>query len=293
MRKKYIFLLTVAVFIGVYLFTIKRGAPNWEQYNFPVVLRNQYFQVYSTISQKETEDQLRLATLFLEHIDKNFFSVQKDFPIFILLFLDKTAFQTFFQKELHQKNPPAFGVYFSNLHTFLTYPDSGIGTMAHELTHALMRKNLPYSPRWAEEGIASFFEKFYGYEEHGNLIAEWGFQNPWRLRELGETLPYLRLEDILENKTGTSEKRMLTTFLFQQRKFKEYLLLVQKNDKRGYATFLEAVFARPLLEITPFWQEYLNAVSQQKERFLQIPPSQLFSSKESFGAFKMTEQYIR
>jgi hypothetical protein len=35
------------------------------------------------------------------------------------------------------------------------------------------------------EGIPTFFEKFYGYWKDDEPVVYWGFQNPWRIDQLG------------------------------------------------------------------------------------------------------------
>ena len=131
--------------------------------------------------------------------------------------------------------------------------------------HPLVQYNLPATPRWAEEGIPSFFEKFYGYRGGTNLILTFGFQNPWRIKELGTNIPALNLKRIVasEEGVGTSEKRMVAMFLFKQGLFKKHLDLIMKNQKRGYGTFIEASFEKRFSDIEPLWKTYLNETYQQ------------------------------
>src|SRR5262249_4571125 len=97
---------------------------------------------------------------------------------------------------------------------FARYEDSGLGTFAHEIMHPLVERNLRDRPPWAIEGIPSFFEKFYGYWRDGELVVNWGFQNPWRIKELGANLARLDLPTILAATAGgekESEQRLVST----------------------------------------------------------------------------------
>jgi len=54
------------------------------------------------------------------------------------------------------------------------------------------------------EGIPTFFEKFYGYWNGEELVLNWGYQNPGRIKALGANLTRLDLKDVLgtENPQG-------------------------------------------------------------------------------------------
>lgn len=83
---------------------------------------------------------------------------------------------------------PGWGIYLPKIKSFVTYEGSGYGTFAHEIMHPLLRANLSATSYWADEGAPSFFEKSFGYWEENNLILQFGFQNPWRVRGMGKGL---------------------------------------------------------------------------------------------------------
>ena len=72
--------------------------------------------------------------------------------------------------------------------------------------HPLVERNLRDRPAWAIEGIPTFFEKFYGYWRDDELVVNWGFQNPWRIKKLGANLAQLDLQGILATTAGAGER---------------------------------------------------------------------------------------
>jgi hypothetical protein len=200
---------------------------------------------------------------------------------------DRSAFQTFLINEVGIKNPPNFGIYLHQISSFVTYEGSGNGTFAHEIMHPLIRENLPHTPKWAEEGIPSIFEKCFGYYNNNELVLNLGFQNPWRINELGENILNLDLEQIVLGRYdyGTSEKRMVSIFLYTHGMLKKYINLIKNNKKNGYNTFLEAAFNLQMYEIEPLWTQYLKDVYNSRSTIQMIPASEVFETKEEFNKF--------
>jgi len=162
--------------------------------------------------------------------------------------------------------------------------------------HPLVEYNLPQRPQWAIEGIPSFFEKFIGYRDNENLKLELGFQNPRRIRTLGNTIDKLDLHQILtqaeENyeNTQNSKLRMVSVFLWKQGKLKTYIDLIRNDKKNGYPTYFEAAFDKKLNQIEPLWEKYLQEVKRNREDISRIPSSVVFPNKANYEKFKQSLQ---
>jgi hypothetical protein len=178
-----------------------------------------------------------------------------------------------------------FGIYLYSNKLLATYEDSGLGTFTHETFHAFVERDLKSRPAWADEGVPTFFEKFYGYWKNDELVLFWGFQNPWRIRELGNNLTQLNLSEVLSDQNPESDEsklRMVSLFLWQQGRFRRFLKLIAANDKRGYASYFEAAMELPLEKIIPLWQNYLLDVDRRRAAILSLPLSTVFENEEEF-----------
>jgi hypothetical protein len=173
---------------------------------------------------------------------------------------------------------------------FATYEDSGLGTFAHEIMHPLVERNLKGRPIWAIEGIPTFFEKFYGYWQGDELVVKWGYENPWRINALGTNLARLNLTNILSTtetpgQYNESDRRVVSMFLWEQGKFKQFLQLVQKREQNGYGSCFEAAMEMPIDRVIPQWRRFLNKIDARRTEMMRLPASTILPDEAAFQKF--------
>jgi hypothetical protein len=253
---------------------------------FPTRVASRYFVFYSPLGRDLVERYAAFADAFVDLVQRDFFPVtETPFPVRLLVFPDRPAFQRYLRDELRVPDPPGFGMYFGELHLVATYHGAGLGTVTHEIMHPLVETSLPHREGWAHEGIPAFVEKFFGYQAAGRAEIVWGFHNPWRLRELDGRLLTLDLRTIVERSPNPSEQRLVAMFLFEHGKWTEFLARVKRNDRRGFGTFVEAAFGRRFAELEPAWREFLRQIVANRERLLRIPASTMFRTEPELRDF--------
>jgi hypothetical protein len=255
---------------------------------FPVRKQTKYFEFRYERASSQADSLTRFADGYVNLINRDFLKTNFDYPIRVFVLQDQQRFEEFAHRELHVPGPAGFGMYLYSAKLLATYESSGLGTFTHETFHAFVDKDLTRRPSWADEGIPTFFEKFYGYSKNDELVLFWGFQNPWRIRALGPDLTRLNLLEIISEQTqeqDESKLRMVSLFLWRQGRFKRFLRLIATNDKRGYQSFLEAAMELPLDRIIPLWQDYLLDVERHRTIILSLPLSTVFDSEEAFRDF--------
>lgn len=255
--------------------------------HFKNVHTSKYFVFHYNDDVTETDSFAVFSDGFIDVINRKFFRTDFPYPIHVYVLNDRPSFQRFLVEKAGVSDPPGWGIYFPEIKSFVTYQGSGYGTFAHEIMHPLVRYNLRAAPVWADEGIPSFFEKSFGYWDEGQLTLSFGVQNPWRIKEMGNKILLLDLADIVRNgeKYGTSEKRMVAVFLYENGRLERYLKQVKLNQKDGYGTFLEAAFQRSMMDITPLWKKYLQDVYNRRDEFSLVPASEIFNSKAQYETF--------
>jgi hypothetical protein len=263
--------------------------------SFPCHKKTEYFDFYYLRDSPKIPEITRFADGFVRLVNRDFFKADFDYPIRVLVFEDRAQFKQFLVRQLQVADPPNFGIYVYKYKFFATYEDSGLGTFAHEILHPLVERNLKDRPQWAMEGIPTFFEKFYGYWQDGELTVDWGYQNPWRIQQLGTNLMQLDLKEMIADSASTnrfnwmehneSSCRMVSVFLWQQGRFKRFLNLVAAHDKAAYPTYFEAAMELPVEKILPLWQDYLNRVASHRSRILFLPMSSIFEDETAFRNF--------
>jgi len=244
-----------------------------------------YFQYHSNMPPQRLAQYAVFSDMFVDLVHRDFFRVKTRFPIQAFVLEDREKFKNFLQATFGVTTPPEFGIYLPEAGAFVTYDGSGLGTFTHEITHALVEESLQGRPEWAMEGIPAFFEKFYGYVQNGQLQVQWGYQNPWRIEQLGPELKKLKLIRVVYGSQSTSEKRLVSMYLHQRGKFKRFLELVQADERRGFRTHLEAAFEKPLNEIEDDWQRYLLEIESSRQQIMKLPSSQLFDTPEQYRQF--------
>ena len=244
------------------------------------------FAFYSDLPREKLETYVEFSNLFLDVVDRDFIQLRNLKKLAAVVTSDQNAMQRFLSQKLRRNEPPLYGIYIAEHNLFVTYDGSGIGTFAHEITHPVVASELPAMPSWGWEGIPAFFEKFYGYKEGNRLYLKWGYQNPWRIRSLGESLLRLKLSDVIHRSQNQSELRLVSVFLYQRGKLRSFLDLIRSGDRKGYETYVEATFGRRLSDLEPEWQEYLAGIYKRRQQIYSLPLSSYFGSKQEFSQFE-------
>jgi hypothetical protein len=265
---------------------------------FPYRKQTQYFDFRYKRTSPQIPEIARFADGFIKLVNRDFFRAEFDYPMRVLVFEDRAQFKGFLVHEMHMTGPPNFGVYLYDYKLFATYEDSGLGTFAHEILHPLVERNLKDRPLWAMEGIPTFFEKFYGYWNDDELVVYWGFQNPWRIEQIGTNLTQLDVSKFVSHldpatqfnyvEKEESTWRMGAVFLWEQGRFSRFLKLIGAHDLAGYSSYFEAAMEMPVEQIRPLWQSYLNSVSARRTKVLLLPRSQILANEAAFQSFAKT-----
>jgi len=254
--------------------------------SFSTCARTERFTVYSNSS--ESYSAARFLSCFVDFISANYCKVNSNFHRNAFIFDNEAAYHSYSALNFKSQEG-AFAIYVPKRKAFFTYSNSGIGTWAHEMIHAVIDEEQINLEPWADEGIAAIFEKTYGYcdDERPNFIV--GYPNPWRIEALGQGLTKLSLEKLVTEQNSetynTSEKREVAMFLFKHGQLKNYIDLCRTQNKRGFNTYFEAALQRRIPELNSDWYTFLKTEQAQSSKIKEIPSSSFFESKARFDQF--------
>ena len=117
----------------------------------------------------------------------------------------------------------------------------------------------------------------------------WGFQNPWRIKELGANLARLDLQGILATTAGAgereSEQRLVSIFLWEQGKFKQFLDFIKRREKNVFDSYFEAAMGMRIEWVIPLWQDYLARIAARRSEIVRLPLSATLPNEEAFHKF--------
>lgn len=211
-------------------------------------------------------------------------------PVSIFILHDKMAERAFLKERL---NFPyhVHGVFISSRNLLVTYDGAGPGTYLHELMHTVLsrQKNLEY---WAEEGIPSYFEKVYGAISPQFELRH-GYGENWFPQALSAKVikkGSLNLADIVGKSKHADagqevQQRLVALFLQKYGHLDEYLTLTMTNQLKGYKTFVEAAFDKPMTKLVPLFNDFINDI-RHPAAAIDLPPSQIFDTKFELHIFE-------
>lgn len=226
---------------------------------------------------------------FLNYIDSRYCKLPTNMHVSVFMLADEKSFKEFMQKNFAEEQS-LLGIYQHSYNSLFTYDGSGLGTLTHEMMHKVLYASFPSTENWAVEGLPSFFEKIFGYSDESASEFLVGYQNPWRIKALGDSLPSISLrqqvfQKVYKSSKYESEERLVSMFLNRHALLPKYFQLAQMGSKGRFNTYLEAAFNRDLTEIEPLWQDYLLSIKHRSAIIAKVPMSDVFWNREEFDKF--------
>lgn len=159
--------------------------------------------------------------------------------------------------------------------------------LAHILTERAISA-IPYIEPWARVGIPQLFHKFFAYYDGDELHPYFAFQNSSTPNALATELRAPSLQKLISTEDFSQmegKARLVAVFLQKQKKTQEYLRLASGDTCIPYHTRLEGAFYKPIEEIEPLWSAYLEDTKKSAGRWLNLPASETFDSKQELLEF--------
>ncbi|MBX9938395.1 MAG: tetratricopeptide repeat protein [Candidatus Obscuribacterales bacterium] len=271
----------------------KVTVPDLVAGQMPSSVMTPHFTLYGDIEESRLNYYAEISEAFINFADRNLIKVKGNFPRSIFIFRDKPTSRAFLQQKLGFYNKVQ-GVYLAGPNAVVTFDGVGIEILFHELMHTVLGeyKQLDF---WAEEGIPTIFDQLWGYpkstEESNSLFLILGLPEVWVPKYMGgKERVSLHLKDIVTdakhaNAEHEYEQRQVALFLIKHGKLKQFLKLVEANNKKGYNYFIEAVFEKRLDNLSVSFSQYMKELSSKTDKLKALPASQFFANKSEFEKF--------
>ena len=180
-------------------------------------------------------------------------------PVTLLLFSDERSYRESLRNLFGDSKPSHFGSYRPHLRVVTLNLSTGKGTVAHELTHALVHGDFPAIPDWLNEGLASLHEE---YRVVGDGLRLEGLVN-WRLPILQAAIRENRLrslESLLssddfhgsQERLNYAQARYFCFYLQRQGLLQRYYRRLRADighDPTGLATLLDMFPGRSIEQL--------------------------------------------
>jgi tetratricopeptide (TPR) repeat protein len=261
---------------------------------FTTIIAGDHFVCYSDLSKEKLERYSAIVEGFANYTSGNLCPLQGEYPALLFILHDKGSEQRFLRDRM-EFNRGVHGVFLSGRNSVVTYDGAGTGVLLHEVMHKFLYNTKPHD-NWADEGVASFFEKSYGYlyktgeSSPQSLSLLTGFPDSGSQFWLWLTHKTLKLSQIVTDAKYADpdhedEQRMVALFLNKNDKLKQFLTLTFKGDPGKYKYYIEAAFNKPLSELNPLFDAYVAELNKSRDEIIKLPPAEILKDKESFERF--------
>jgi len=130
-----------------------------------------------------------------------------DRPITVLLMASQRSYRRWAYRLFGDEDVAYFGYYKPGIRTMIMHASSGIGTLWHELTHALASFDFPRIPDWFNEGLGSLHEGAYVTRRRMVGVTNWrlpGLKDAIFHRRLRRLRSLITSDDFYSKDAGTN-----------------------------------------------------------------------------------------
>jgi len=200
----------------------------------------------------------------------SYFRKRPKHPITIILLKDFKTYAYWANKLFGDAQVPYYGYFKPQLRTMIMNIGPGIGTLYHELTHALMAVDFPQVPDWFNEGLGSLHEGSYVTRRRLVGVTNWRYPalrralNAGKLRSLRELITR---DDFYTYRTGMNyaQARFFVQFLQQKRILRKFYAYFRDHPGKdlGVAA-VEHIFGYNLETVDREYRRYLKRLRYRR-----------------------------
>ena len=218
-----------------------------------------HVHIYTDLGEEDLDFYVNFFEGFIIYFRENYLAFSQK-PLTMYLFGNMQSYTSY--SERHEAPRTPFGYYLGEFNLIVVNLESGVGTATHELVHHLVHKgSAKPCPHWANEGIATFFEKFIGYlDDGGKLHISFGYFSNWRFPITKAEVDSISLRRLVRVPNDQCSARSLMLFLHKKGVFKRFIheLSVCEDDRNGLIT-LERVYGKDLYELEKEWKDWIRS----------------------------------
>ncbi|NIM12520.1 MAG: hypothetical protein GTO45_10480 [Candidatus Aminicenantes bacterium] len=242
------------------------GIPTNDQSDLLRILPNQrktsHFHIYTNLDEDSLDYYEHFFEGFYQYFNVEYFTIGQDKPLKVYLFKNTGSYESYARRIF--KHNTFYGFYAGpKYNAIFVNRDSGLGTVTHELVHHFVTTSfVKLSPKWIDEGIATFFEKFIGYlDQEGRLTISFGYFSNWRFPITKMYIDRISLNDLIYARNPDQcAVRSFMLFLHKKGFFKSLIkqMRVQTDDPDGLIT-LQRVYGKSKPQIEQEWKSWIKS----------------------------------
>jgi hypothetical protein len=220
------------------------------------------FHIYTDLDSNTLDYYKLFFNGFFDYFEENYFKINQKQPITIYLFKSQSSCKPY-AKSIRRSYTP-YGFYLGQGRNLIVVNrESGLGTIAHELVHYFIDTGFAVRPpKWINEGIATFFEKFIGhFDENGKLTISFGYFSNWRFPAAKKRINELTLEKLMKSdEPDECAARSIMLFLHKKKLLGACIekWRVERTEPTGVRD-LEQVYGKTIDQFEVDWKRWVRA----------------------------------
>ncbi len=267
MKPSRTFWVIIAIAFAVFFFIVARNKSGvkrlYYQHNprslLPNVHKTEHFKIYTNLSSESAQYYADFFEGFFDYFNSRYFEIGQKKRLKVYLFRGRASYDEFVKTF---KGYTPYGFYMGpGKNIIVVNRDSGLGTVTHELVHHFIATSFETRPpKWIDEGIATFFEKFIGHlDSEGNIEISFGYFSNWRFpitKSRADTLSTRKL--IASAELDQCAVRSLMLFLHKKGLFAECVRSWKATkDSPAAVSVLTRVYGKGLDDIESEWKQWV------------------------------------
>jgi hypothetical protein len=269
MKPSRTFLVIIVIVFAAFFFIVAKHKSGLRRLYYkhyprsllPNVHKTGHFKIYTNLGAESVQYYADFFEGFFDYFSGQYFEIGQKKHLNVYLFGDPYTYDTFV-KTFEGYTP--YGFYMGPADNIIVVNcDSGLGTTTHELVHHFIATSFETRPpKWIDEGIATFFEKFIGHlDVDGSLEISFGYFSNWRFpitKSMADRLSIRRL--MASANPDQCAARSLMLFLHKKGLFRECIKgWKTAKDPSAAVEVLTAVYGSSLDDIESEWKAWVNA----------------------------------
>ena len=279
-KKAVVTVVVTALLLVIVGFAISRTSRSYSE-QLPLRQQSKYFDFRFKQHPERIQSIARFADAFIDIANRDFFKAEFDYPIRVLVTEDSARHRALVSQQFGVADP-TMGIFLYQHNLLATYEESGLGTFAHEIMHPLVERNLNRRHSYFLRKILRLLAR---RRASCQLGISKSLENKRARREFGAARFARNSRHDRGSRRRESEQRLVSIFLWEQGKFKQFLDFIKRREKNGFDSYFEAAMGMRIEWVIPLWQDYLARIAARRSEIVRLPLSATLPNEEAFHKF--------
>jgi len=220
-------------------------------------LEGKWVIIHTDLPDKQAAHYERFFEGFYDYFSSNYFPLQQDQRLVILLFGRPQDYESFRSKNGGPDTP--YGYYMGKRrNAIIVNRERGLGTVTHELVHHFLAiGDMNHHADWINEGVPAFFEKFIGHiDSKGKLQISFGYFSNWRFPVAKVLMENVTIDELFKT-DDQCLARSFMLFLHKKGRLRPFVRELRRQGKEAMPTqILATIYGKSISRIEGEWKEW-------------------------------------